>query len=274
MYYRGFMDMDNRAQQPVMGSRGLLTLVLVAAFAWSLLSVPWGAGLFHPGGLQSFSQMVQGFLQPDLSWEIVRIGLTSGWQTLAYATAGMTVALLIALPLGVLASGVLFRNRWIRLIIMPAMRSILGFLRAIHELVWAWLFVAAIGLSPYAAILALGLPYGGILGRIFADFLNDVPAAPLTALRNSGASEAQVFFYGRLPMAMADMLSYTMYRFECAVRSAAILSFVGLGGLGHQIQISLEDLRYNEVATFLFFLISMVIAIDLWSNAVRRRLVA
>ena len=147
-------------------------------------------------------------------------------------------------------------------------------MRAIHELVWAWMFVAAFGLSPYAAILALGIPYGGMLGRIFADMLSDVPKEPIHALQAAGATKLQCLFYGYFPIVKASMISYTMYRLECAVRSSAIMSFVGLGGLGYQIQLSLDDLNYNEVWTFMYFLILLVVLIDLWSNLLRKRMVS
>ena len=123
-----------------------------------------------------------------------------------------------------------------------------------------------------AAVLALGIPYAGILGRIYSELLQDVPEAPLRALRSAGASEWRVFWHGRLPMALPDMLSYTFYRLECGVRSAAILSFVGLGGLGYQVQISLDDLAYTRAWTFLLALVVLVLSIDIWSTLVRRKL--
>lgn len=256
------------------GNRGLLTLLLLGAFIWSLLVVDWSGGIVHSGGGTAIANILGALLRPDLSGEILRLGLSAAWRTLAYATAGVSLAVLLALPAGVLASGVLARGRVRRVSSMVFFRSLLGFLRAIHELVWAWLFVAAIGLSPFAAILAIALPYAGILGRILADMLNDVPQAPLQSLRNSGASEWQVLLYGRLPMAMASMVSYALYRYECGIRSAAIMSFVGLGGLGFEIQISLADLRYDEVWTFVFFLVAMVVAVDVWSSLIRKRMVA
>jgi phosphonate transport system permease protein len=123
-----------------------------------------------------------------------------------------------------------------------------------------------------AAVLALGIPYAGILGRIYSELLQDVPEAPLRALRSAGASEWRVFWYGRLPMALPDMLSYTFYRLECGVRSAAILSFVGLGGLGYQVQIALADLDYATAWTFLLALVALVVGVDVWSTLVRRKL--
>ena len=136
------------------------------------------------------------------------------------------------------------------------------------------LFVYALGLSSATAVLALALPYAGILGRIYADLLNDVPDEPLRALQSSGASPFQVFLFGRLPMAFPDMLSYSFYRFECAIRSAAILGFVGIPGLGYEIQLSLHDILFDQVWTLLVALVVMVVAVDLWSTRVRRSLVS
>lgn len=250
--------------------RGLVTLLLIGAFLWSLAGVEWGSRLLHPGGGSAIRQFFLGFLQPALSPDILLLAAKESWRTLAYAIAGTSLAVALALPLGVLASGVLYRQSILQNISVAVGRGISGFLRAIHELVWAWVFVAAIGLTPFAAVLALALPYAGILARILADILVDVPAAPLTALRTTGASEWQVLLYGRLPQALPGMVSYILYRFECAIRSAAIMSFVGLGGLGYQIQISLDDLKYSEVWTFVFVLILLVVAVDLFSAAVRR----
>jgi phosphonate transport system permease protein len=250
--------------------RGFLTLILVAAVLWSLASVNWTGDIVHPGGLSSIWEILKAAFTPELSASFLRLGVESAWQTLAYAVAGMCLALALGFPLGVLASGVLARTRGVRWASMGGFRFTLGFLRAIHELVWAWLFVVALGLSPMAAVLALGIPYGGILGRIYADILNDVPEQPLRALRSSGASEWKVLVFGRLPMAMPDMLSYSFYRLECALRSAAIMGFVGVGGLGLQIQLSLGDLRYSEVWTLLYCLIAIIILVDGWSAWVRR----
>lgn len=236
------------------------------------MQVPWNDSLIHANGLEAMAEIGHAFLRPDLSTEILRIALAAAWRTVAYATAGVSLAVLLAFPIGVLASGVLARGRFGRSIVATVFRALLGALRAIHELVWAWLFVAAIGLSPFAAVLALALPYAGILGRILADMLNDVPEAPLRSLRSAGASEWKTLLYGRLPAAWANMVSYTLYRYECGVRSAAIMSFVGLGGLGYQIQISLDDLRYREAWTFIFCLVGLVMLIDAWSRILRQRL--
>lgn len=249
-----------------------LTLLLVGVFIWSLFAVDWGDDLVHAGGWSTLLQVVKALFQPDLSKEILSLALESTWITLSYAVAGVSLAIIIALVLGVLASGIFFNDSVLGYFVRKISRGILGFLRAIHELVWAWLFVASFGLTPYAAIFALALPFGGILGRIFAEMLADVPEEPIRALKSTGASRLQLLLYGYFPIVKVGMLSYTMYRLECGIRSSAIMSFVGLGGLGYQIQLSLDDLHYNEVWTFIFFLIAIVVLVDLWSSQLRSKI--
>ena len=254
-------------------SRRLLTLALLAVLAWSVWQVGWDQPIAHTGGAGAAADFFGSVFRPELSPSFLTTALEASWHTVAYAFGGITLAVAVGLPLGVLASGVVTRTVAGRRSMAISTRGFLAVLRAIHELVWAWLFVVAIGLSPMAAVLALAIPYSGILGRIYAEILQDVPEEPLRALRSTGASEWRILFYGRLPMAMPDMLSYTFYRLECAVRAAAIMSFVGVTGLGFQIQLSLEDLLFREVWTLLFFLVGLVLLIDLWSTWVRRSLV-
>lgn len=253
--------------------RNVLTLFLVGAVVLSVLQIDRGRTIVHSGGGDALVEILLGFLTPELSLEVLGEAVRSAWITLSYAVAGMSLALAIGIPAGILASGTLVRGPWLRRVTMVGTRAFLGFTRAIHELVWAWLLVAAIGLSPLVAVLALALPYGGILGRIYADLLNDVPDGPLTSLRTAGAGEGGVLAYGRMVMALPDMVAYGMYRLECAIRSSAIMSFVGLGGLGFQIELALSDLLYSRVATYLYVLMLLVIAVDTWSGAIRKRMV-
>lgn len=247
--------------------RGILSIVLLLALVLSLTQIEWSPELIHAGGKSTINEIITSFFNPNLSLSILKLGLIASIQTLVYASASMVIALIFAIVFGVLSSGVLFKSR----IIKSFFRGVLGFMRAIHELIWAWLFVAAIGLSPFAAIFALGIPYGGALGRVFSDLLEDASGSHIDSLETAGASSIQKLLYGYFPSAFSNMLSYTMYRLECAVRSSSILSFVGLGGLGFQIQISLQDLKYDEVWTFLFFLVILVTAIDWWSHLIRNK---
>ncbi|MCH7605990.1 MAG: ABC transporter permease subunit [Chloroflexi bacterium] len=258
----------------LLDNRRLLSLILAGAFLWSLASIDWRGPLVHTGGASALVNFLAALFPPELSPEFLGLALVASWQTLTYAVAGITLAVLIGFPLGVLASGAVTNSPHIGFKLAVGVRLLLAGLRSIHELVWAVLFVAAFGLSSLTAILALALPYAGILGRIYGEQFNQMPEEPLRALRASGASPFRVFLYGRLPMALPDLVSYTFYRFECGIRSAAIMSFVGIRGLGFEIQISLQDLLFNQVWTLILFLVAMVVLVDLWSARVRRSLVS
>ncbi len=263
-----------RRELRILESRRLLTLLLAGVFLWSLSSVDWQGPLIHTGGVAAFWNFLSALFPPDLSPGFLRLALTASWQTLAYAVAGITLAVLIGFPLGVIASGSVSGSPGTGLGLAVAVRFILAAMRSIHELVWAVLFVAAFGLSSLTVILALALPYAGILGRIYSELFNQVPEEPLRSLRASGASPFRVLLYGRFPMALPELLGYTFYRLECAIRSAAIMSFVGIRGLGFEIQLSLNDLLFGQVWTLLLFMAGMVVVVDLWSTRVRRSLVS
>ncbi len=253
-------------------TRWLLTLVLAGALVWSLSGVDWGGGIIHTGGGNALRGFFLALFPPELSPGFLKLALAASWQTVVHAVAGITLALVVGLALGVAASGSLGNPGRSRLATAVAVRVLLAFMRSIHELVWAVLFVAAFGLSSLAVVLAIAIPYAGILGRIYSELLNDVPQGPLDGLRSSGASPARVLLYGRMPLVLTDMLGYSFYRFECAIRAAAIMSFVGIRGLGYEIQLSLNDLLFSEVWTLLLFLVGLVLLVDYWSNRVRRSL--
>ncbi len=242
--------------------------------AWSLSRVDWQQPVAHTGGGAAALKVLLALFPPDLAPDFLMICVVASWHTLAYAVAGMSLAVALGLPMGVLASGVLAStangSRTRRRASMVAVRFALAAMRSVHELVWALLFVAAVGLSPMAAILAMAIPYAGILGRIYAELLQDVPPEPVAALKTTGASPLRVLLYGYFPMALPDLLSYTFYRLECGIRAAAIMSFVGIDGIGFQIELSLADLLFRQVWTLLIFLVALVVAVDWWSGRVRR----
>ncbi|TNH03932.1 ABC transporter permease subunit [Testudinibacter sp. TR-2022] len=247
--------------------RNFLTLILLLVFLFSLFAIDSEKGIIHSGGWATLQRLFSSLLQPDLSPTLLILALKSSLLTFAYALLTLSLALIGGFFLAIFASGVLLPSTFLQTVA----RAILGFLRAIHELIWAWFFVAAVGLNPIGAVFALAIPYSGYLGKIFADTLQAVPHKPIAALKESGATPLQLLFYGYLPQALPMMLSYTMYRLECAIRSSSVLSFVGLGGIGMQIQLSLQDLRYDQVWTFLIFLVGLIVLIDRWSYAVRKR---
>lgn len=254
--------------------RRIWLLVALAGLGWSgaragfdLSSLVAAAGWRQVGNF--FSSMVT----PDLSDDLLRLVLSETAVTISYALLGTALALFIGLVGGVLVAertGLPHRGRWGRWG-WRAGRTLLALPRALHEVVFGLLLVSVLGLDPLVAILAIGLPYGAVTAKVFAELLDEAPSDAERALRSSGAGGLAALVFGRAPFALGDLLSYSFYRLECAIRSAAVLGIVGAGGLGVQLRLSFESERYDEVWTMLWALILLSAGAGLWSSAVRRR---
>jgi phosphonate transport system permease protein len=259
--------------RPRPGSRSVLTALLAAAFLLSLLAVGSEAVTGSGGGTAARS-LLASLLRPELSPDFLLLVAEATALTASYAVASMSVAVLIGVPGALVVSGVLTRRCAARAVTVVGGRGVFATLRAVHELVWALLLLTILGLNPLAGILAIGIPYGATIARVLGDRLLDVPQAPLAALRSAGASPAQVLLFGRLPLAGAGLAGYLFYRLECAVRAAAVLSFIGLGGIGFRIEVALDDLRFGQVWTLLAALVLLVVGVDWVSGRVRARYVS
>lgn len=214
-------------------------------------------------------EVVGAALRPALDGLLLRQLAGDAVTTVAYAIAAMSVAVGLGLPAAVVASGAVAGDRWRRS--RHLLRGVLRALRAVHEIVWALLFVTVFGLTPLAGILAIGLPYAATVARVVGERLQDVPEAPVNALRSAGAGGLTTLGHVHLPLAGADVAGYLTYRLECAVRSAAVLSFVGLGGIGYRITLALDDLAFDRAWTGVYVLVLLVVALDLVSGRLRGR---
>jgi len=201
-------------------------------------------------------------------------------QTLAIATAGMALALLLAIPASLLASRALSLSaasragrpsQWGQLLRWPV-RGVLIFLRSVPEIVWALLFVRAVGLGPTAGVLAIAITYSGMLGKVYAEIFESVDQRPAHALLQAGSGRLAAFSYGILPNVAAELLSYTVYRWECAIRASVVMGFVGAGGLGQQIDLSMRMFAGGEVASLLLTFLVLVLFADQLSRLLRWRL--
>jgi phosphonate transport system permease protein len=210
---------------------------------------------------------------PPLLWSALR----AAWRTVAFAAAAMLPSLLLGSLLGFGAATAWWsgdtRRARLAAPISAGCRLVAALLRSVHELLWAVLFLAAFGVTPLAAVAALTLPYAGTLAKVFAEMIDEAPRPAARALQQAGSTGAQVFAFGLLPRALPDMTAYALYRFECALRSAAVLGFFGFPTLGYHLAASFENLYYGEVWTYLYVLLILVVVVDWWSGAVRRRLV-
>lgn len=225
-------------------------------------------------------RFVSAFWPPAHGDEFIQLLLQATLQTLAIATAGMALALLLAVPAGLLASHALSLSAasraghpsyWGQLLRWP-IRGLLIFLRSVPEIVWALLFVRAVGLGPTAGVLAIAITYSGMLGKVYAEIFESVDQRPVHALLQSGSGRLAAFCYGILPNVAAELLSYTVYRWECAIRASVVMGFVGAGGLGQQMDLSLRMFAGGEVASLLLTFLVLVLLADQLSRLLRWRL--
>ena len=210
--------------------------------------------------------------------EFMQMVARETWRTVAMATAGVTLALVLAVPLSLLATRVLSlsalsgrMDRW-PTVLRWCVRATLILLRSIPELVWALVFVRVVGLGPTAGVLAIALTYGGMLGKVYAEILESGESHATQTLMRNGSGRLQAFVYALLPSHAAELASYTVYRWECAIRSSVVLGFVGAGGLGQQLDNSMKMFNGGEVATLLLVFIALVALADRVSAWLRKAL--
>ena len=203
-------------------------------------------------------------------------------KTLLFASAGVSLALIFGLIGGFLCSTAWwpkFHERnllgklvaWMLRSVFFISRGTAALARSIHEFYWALLFITAIETSPLAGVFAIAIPYAGIMARIFSEMIDEQSRDAAETLRSIGANSTQTFVVGILPQAIPDLLTYTFYRFECALRSSTIIGFLGIETLGLYIRLSFENLHYREVWTYLYVLMILIVLADLWGAAIRRR---
>jgi phosphonate transport system permease protein len=253
----------------VMPRRGLmltaLVLTAVAASVWRLdLISAFAEGQDSLGELLGF---LQRFAAPDTSPAFLAKVGQGAIETLAISLIGTLLAVLGGVALALPASGRFGRLSQI------VSRFILNLLRSVPELVWATLTVLAAGLGPFAGTLALALHTTGVLGRLYAEALENAPPAPEAALRGAGSGAAAAFLYGTLPAVAPQWVAYGLYRWEMNIRMAAILGFVGAGGLGAQLYYALSLFHEAQAATLIVAMLLLSLAVDALSGWLRRRLV-
>ena len=270
------------------GSRALLLTALLIALAFWSLELPWSGLKPNAGGLKLLAEFLSSALHPALDYQTTGLPagtppfalalVTSLLRTLAFSAAGLALSLVLGLPLGLacsehLWSGSTHPGRAARLGAGSA-RLIAALLRSVHELLWAVLFLAALGLVPALSVLAIAMTYAGTLAKLFGELLDEQTEQREDALQLLGATRLGAFGFGRVIPALPALLAYTFYRFECAVRSAAVLGFIGLPTLGLRVKLAFENRHFEEVWTYLYVLVALVVALELWSARLRQRFVA
>ena len=257
--------MTARHGQRVAGLAYVAVIALGVVASFRYLAVDFG-GLFAEEGRNAMGRFVREFFPPDLSPGFLRqVGFAS-LQTLAVSLLGTAIPMVLGGLLALPAAGRFGTPaKWLA-------RSLLNGLRSVPELVWAALMVLAAGVGPFAGALALALHTTGVLGRLFAESLENASPLPEAALRDLGAGPVARFAYGTLPLIAAQCLGYTLYRWEMNIRMATILGFVGGGGLGQMLYFHLSLFQQAQAASVLAAMTILVLADDALSGWARRAL--
>ncbi len=269
-----------------------LTLVIIALaglVAARYLGLDLAGVLPRDAGKAMAADLLGAALHPALDYETevppgtpafgLKI-LAALWQTLLFAAAAMSIALPLGLALGILASDRFWTLRTqgtrppsaLQRTLQIAVRTLIALMRSLHELLWAVLFLAALGLNSAAAVISIAIPFAGTLAKVGSEMIDETTTQPPRALVGAGARPFTALFVGVLPAAAPDLLSYAFYRFECAIRSAAVLGFFGYPTIGLYVAQSFENYQLREVWTYLYALIALVVVVEAWSRGVRRRL--
>jgi len=259
-----------------------LTLIVVSLVVlWPLLELaefqPWL--LFKPENIEVLGNFLVQFIPPNTETDFLLIVLVATIETLAMATAGIALAILIAVPLGLIISNSLSISRigpGSNYLLSKFARYIARFLmlvlRGIPEIVWALLLVRVFGLGPTAGVLAIAITYGGMLSKVYSEILESGNTLPARALLVSGSVRLAAFLYGQLPSTAQELASYTVYRWECAIRASVVAGFVGAGGLGQLMDQSMKMLNGGEVSTILVVFFLLVLLADNVSLLIRKQL--
>jgi phosphonate transport system permease protein len=256
----------------------LVVLVVLGLTGWSFYGTEFDlVELFS--STRPMERFVSGMFPPDFSAVTLRQTGTGLMETFQMSFLGALIGAAAALPLSALATqepstvGASRTERLLRAIPYHAARLVINVFRSIPDILWALVFVVAVGLGPFPGTLALAVHSAGILGKLYSETLEAVPNRPVEALRATGAGTLQAFLFGRFPQGVIGLTSLTLYQWECNIRSAAVLGLVGAGGIGQQIIISMNLFDYSKVATLVGATIVAVLVVDGLSTAIRRRLV-
>jgi phosphonate transport system permease protein len=266
----------------------LVSLLLVGG----VLATSWHIAEIDPGllvsaeGRRHMWGFLTGLFPPELSPSFLRLLIVPTIETVQISIMGTVLAIVLGFPLALLATdrlcfaGIAYEMdggattwRWLaRRGVYSGARLVLNLCRSIPDVVWALMFVRVVGLGAFPGVLAIGVSYGGMLGKIYAEILESSPEGPIEALHAAGAGRATLLLYGFLPQVFSNLVSYSLYRWECAIRSAAILGLVGAGGLGQQIELSMRMFEYRETSTILLIVFLLVTAVDHLSAVIRKAL--
>jgi len=218
--------------------------------------------LFRDAG--NIARFLRGYLNPSFA----HVG-EYAWQcvvTVCIALWGTLLATLISIPLGLLGA----RNLAPHPLVYLAARRAMDLLRAVNEFVFALMFVTAVGLGPFAGMLALGIHTGGVLGKLLSETIESIDPGQVEGVSAAGATRLQTIAFGVVPQVLPNFVSYLLLRFESDIRSASVIGMVGGGGIGFYLWDTIRAFNDREAATVILLIVAMVMAVDVVSSRIRR----
>jgi phosphonate transport system permease protein len=246
---------------------GVVLALAAAALAWSARDLNLSLTELVKG-MPWMADFLSRMLPPN--WGFMARLAKPVFETVQLAVWGTLFAMVLALPLCFLAA----RNLSPSPVVFHFMRQVFNAARGINEIIFALIFVAAVGLGPFAGVLALSIHGAGMLGKFFAEAIEEADPGPVEALRATGASPLQVIAFAVLPQALPAWIAATLYRLEVNLRAATILGMVGAGGIGFELYSSLKLFQYEDTATCVIVILAMVMTADYVSSRLRARILA
>jgi phosphonate transport system permease protein len=241
-------------------------LVILALLAWGYAPVEMYKVVNLITDWRNMAEFASGFLEPNFyNWRQYLIEMIETVQIALWATA---LAVILGIPFAILGSSNI-SPQWV----VQPIRRLMDAFRAIHEVVWALLFVVAVGLGPLAGVLALMIHNVGVVAKLFSEAVEAIDPRPVEGIRATGASRLQEIVFGVVPQVMPLWSSFTLYRLETNVRSATVLGIVGAGGIGQSLYENIRSFLYGDTAAILLIVVLTVVIVDLISSALRRMLV-
>ncbi|TVY05516.1 phosphonate ABC transporter, permease protein PhnE [Paenibacillus cremeus] len=248
----------------------LVALIILAIYIWSFNGIQF-EGIKETAG-QISKSILKGLFHPDWSYVYIPEGedlLRGLLDTLAISVLGTFISAIICVPFAFWAANNMSKYR----AVTASGKFVLSLIRTFPEIVMAILFIKAVGPTPFAGVLALGLHSIGMLGKLFSEAVENMDLGPTEALTACGANRLQVLWFAVIPQVLPEFFSFSLYRFEINVRSAAILGMIGAGGIGTPLIFALEARGWSRVGIILLGIIVMVTIIDMISTSIRKRLV-
>jgi phosphonate transport system permease protein len=254
--------------------RWIAVVILVVGLGSFWVSGVGRREVLNSGGWPLIRSFFVAAAKPEVSPTFLRDMAGETLTTVGFAVLGTLLAVILGFVFGLASSARLWRaspaKLSIRAVGLFVTRVAMAFPRGVHEIVWGLFFVGILGTNPLVAILALGIPFGATTAKVYSELIDDASTKVFSTLTSSGAPSTSAFFYGVMPMVSRDMVSYAFYRLECAIRSAAVVGFIGAGGLGFRLAQANSGNNFAEVWTILYIIAVLCLIGEQWSAVVRR----